>query len=42
MKQKDDLSQLSVIGSLNLITHFMDVAERKLVNGLSAGQRLFL
>ncbi|MGX5174222.1 transposase [Aliikangiella sp. IMCC44653] len=42
MKQKDDLSQLSVIGSTSAITHFMDVAERKLVKGLSASQRLFL
>ena len=46
IKQKDDLSSLSVsqsvIGSPSAITHYMEVAEKKIIKGLSISQRLFI
>jgi len=41
MKQQDDLSQLSVMGSTTALSHYMDRLEKKFVKGLTLNQRLF-
>ena len=41
MQKKDDLSQLSVMGSTSALSHYIERLERKFVRGLSINQRIF-
>jgi hypothetical protein len=41
MQKKDDLSQLSVMGSTAALSHYVERLVRKFVRGLSINQRLF-
>jgi hypothetical protein len=41
MKKTDDLSQLSVIGSVSVITHYVEKLERKFIKGMRLNQSVF-
>ena len=41
MQKKDDLSQLSVMGSAASLSHYIDQLDKKFVRGMSINQRLF-
>jgi len=41
MQKKDDLSQLSVMGSSSALSHYIDRQEKKFVKGLKLNQKLF-
>ena len=41
MNRKDDLSQLSAIGSTVALTHYLENIERKFIKGLTINQRIF-
>ncbi len=41
MQNKDDLSQLTIIGSPSMITHYLSKIEQKYCKGISIAQRLY-
>ena len=41
MKKQDDLSQLTVIGSSAVLTHYLEKLENKFIKGMRLNQRIF-